>query len=80
MYFLYLTQKILAPGRPAALGLGRPGALPAGLVQSCPKPRALFHKHILNTVKDIIPDIWLLTVNLDIIATGKYSELLHSSK
>ncbi len=29
---------------PAALGLGRPGALPAGLVQPCPKPRALIHK------------------------------------
>ncbi len=31
---------------PAALGLGRPGALPAGLVQPCPKPRALIHKPI----------------------------------
>ncbi len=31
---------------PAALGLGRPGALPAGLVQPCPKPRALIHKHM----------------------------------
>ena len=30
---------------PAALGLGRPGALPAGLVQPCPKPWALIHKH-----------------------------------
>ncbi len=30
---------------PAALGLGRSGALPAGLVQPCPKPRALIHKH-----------------------------------
>ncbi len=29
---------------PAALGLGRPGAAPAGLVQPCPKPWALFHK------------------------------------
>ncbi len=29
---------------PVALGLGRPGALPAGLVQPCPKPRALIHK------------------------------------
>ncbi len=28
----------------AALGLGRPGAAPKGLVQPCPKPRALFHK------------------------------------
>ncbi len=31
---------------PVALGLGRPGALPAGLVQPCPKPRALIHKHM----------------------------------
>ena len=30
---------------PAALGLGRPGAAPAGLVQPCPKLRALFHKY-----------------------------------
>ena len=30
----------------AALRLGRPGALPAGLVQPCPKPRALIHKNI----------------------------------
>ncbi len=30
--------------RPAALGLGRPGALPAGLVEPCPKPWALIHK------------------------------------
>ncbi len=29
---------------PAALGLGRPGALPAGLVQPCPKPQSLMHK------------------------------------
>ncbi len=29
---------------PAALGLGRPGALPSGLVQPCPKPQALIHK------------------------------------
>ncbi len=34
---------------PTALGLGRPGALPAGLVQPCPKPRALFHKHITES-------------------------------
>ena len=27
------------------LGLGRPGAATAGLVQPCPKPWALFHKH-----------------------------------
>ena len=32
---------------PAALGLGRSGALPAGLVQLCPKPRALIHKQSL---------------------------------
>ena len=31
---------------PAALGLGRPGALPTGLVQPCPKPWALIHKQI----------------------------------
>ncbi len=31
---------------PVALGLDRPEALPAGLVQPCPKPRALIH---LNT-------------------------------
>ncbi len=35
---------------PAALGLGRPGALPAGLVQPCPKPRALIHKHMTNVI------------------------------
>ncbi len=33
---------------PAALPLGRPGALPAGLVQPCPNPRALFHKYCLG--------------------------------
>ncbi len=33
---------------PAALGLGQPGALPAGLVQPCPKPRALIHKPVLS--------------------------------
>ncbi len=32
---------------PAALGLGRPGALPAGLVQPCPKPGASIHKYVV---------------------------------
>ena len=32
---------------PAALGLGLPGALPAGLVQPFPKPRALIRKQTL---------------------------------
>ncbi len=47
MYFLDL-QVDPALG-PAALWLGRPGALPAGLVQPCPKPWALIHKQKLQT-------------------------------
>ena len=39
-YFLQVDPAL----GPAALGLGQPGALPAGLVQPCPKPRALIHK------------------------------------
>ncbi len=40
-----MQHKVVDPALgPAALGLGRPGALPAGLVQPCPKPRALIHK------------------------------------
>ncbi len=37
----YITQ---------AQGLGRPRALPPGLVQPCPKPRALIHKHVVEMV------------------------------
>ncbi len=40
---------ILVPG---ALGLGQPGALPAGLVQPCPKPQALIHKPKCTDVHD----------------------------
>ena len=35
---------------PAAPGLGRPGALPAGLVQPCPNPRGLIHKHSVTKI------------------------------
>ncbi len=43
---------------PVALGLGRPGALPAGLVQPCPKPRALFHKHGMSVNTGVWPETW----------------------
>ncbi len=37
---------------PGALGLGPPGALPAGVVQPCPKPRALIHKLKQHIIQD----------------------------
>ncbi len=58
MYFLHLTRKIL----------GRPGALPAGLVQPCPKPRALIHNPLPNQLGQLQYILW--SVNLNPVKRG----------
>ena len=57
---------------PAALGLGRPGALPAGLVQTCPKPRALIHKQTVNQ-RAVMLDSAIYTNNDMQIVTENHS-------
>ncbi len=59
MYFLYL--QVDPSLGPAAIGLGQPGALPPGLVQPCPKPRALIHKPFgpLTSVFHVVLDYTL---------------------
>ncbi len=51
MSFLYLNWAVLQDN-PALRG--QPGALPAGLVQPCPTPRALIHNSIsLNATQSL---------------------------
>ena len=66
--FGWCNTKVDPALEPAALGLGRPAALPAGLVQPCPKPRALIHKPMQDIVSSSHPETqrvqeFLLTLN-----------------
>ncbi len=51
-YIRVTQQTVKTSFWPAALGLCRPGAATVGLVQPCPKPRAVFHKHFLGRIHE----------------------------